>query len=68
MVPTQIHLSHILFFMFLTWGNFLGFIFVPSRVLAYIAHIIYQEPNDSLSFMRFVSHKIQFDFHMLISY
>jgi len=29
MVPTQIHLTHILFFMFLTWGNVLGFIFFP---------------------------------------
>jgi len=45
MVPTQIHLNHILFFMFLTWGNFLGFIIFPSGFLAYSVHIIYQEQN-----------------------
>ena len=26
-ISKPIHLSHILFFMFLTWGNFVGFIF-----------------------------------------
>jgi len=58
--PKPIHLSHIFCFMYITWGNFLGFIlFVHLEIQVYTYHMICQE-HISVSFI----HKIQFDIHM----
>jgi len=43
-VPKPIHLSHLVCFMYITWGNFLGFIlFFHLEIQVYTYHMICQE-------------------------